>query len=73
MDEPRASYTEGEKQISHTNAYIWKRKRRYCWTYLQGNNGDTDLENRLVDTVGEEEGGMNWENSIETHTLPYVK
>ena len=30
-------------------------------------------ENRLVDTVGEAEGGMNWESSMETHTLPCVK
>ena len=34
---------------------------------------DTDIENRLVDTVRECEGGMNWENSKETYTLPYVK
>ena len=26
---------------------------------LQGGNGDTDIENELVDTVGEEEGGTN--------------
>ena len=26
-----------------------------------------------MDTVGEGEGGMIWENRIETHTLPYVK
>ena len=27
---------------------------------------DTDVKNRLLDCVGEEEGGMIWENSIET-------
>ena len=27
---------------------------------------------RLLDSIGEEEGGMIWENSIETYTLPYV-
>ena len=26
-----------------------------------------------MDTVGEGEGGMNWESSMETFTLPYVK
>ena len=26
---------------------------------LQGGNGDTDIENELVDIVGEEEGGTN--------------
>jgi len=34
---------------------------------------DTDVENRLADTVGEGEGGMNGENSMETFTLSYVK
>ena len=27
----------------------------------------------ILNTVGEEEGGTNWESSIETYTLPYVK
>ena len=26
---------------------------------------DTDVKNRLVDSVGEGEGGMIWENSID--------
>ena len=65
--EPRAYYTEWskserEKLRSHTNAYIWNLERWYWWTYLQGSNRDTDIENRL-DTVGEAEGGMNWENN----------
>ena len=30
-------------------------------TYLQGRNTDTDADNQLVDTEGEEEGGTNWE------------
>ena len=34
---------------------------------------DTDVKNRLWDSVGEGEGGMIWENSIETCILPYVK
>ena len=39
---------------------------------MQGNKGDTD-KNRLLDSVGKSEGGMIWENGIETSTLPYVK
>ena len=31
------------------------------------------MENRLVDTVGEGEGGKNGESSTETFTLSYVK
>ena len=34
---------------------------------------DTDVLNSLLDSVGEGEGGMIWENSIETCILPYVK
>ena len=46
VDETRAYYTqwsksEREKKISYINAYIWNLERRYCWTYLQGNDGDS--------------------------------
>ena len=34
---------------------------------------DTDVKNRLLDSVGEGEGGMIWENSIEPCILSYVK
>ena len=40
---------------------------------MQGSEGDTDVKNRLLDSVGESEGGIIWENSIETCKLPYVK
>ena len=33
---------------------------------------DTDVQNSLLDSVGEAEGGMIWENSIETCILSYV-
>ena len=34
---------------------------------MQSSNRDTDIEDRLVDTAGKEEGGMNWESSFETY------
>ena len=34
---------------------------------------DTEIKNRFLDSVGEGKGGMIWENSTETCTLPYVK
>ena len=34
---------------------------------------DTDVKNRLLDSVGEGEGGMIWENSIEICILSYLK
>ena len=36
---------------------------------MQGNNKDADVENRLVDTAGEGEGGMDGESSIETQCI----
>ena len=40
---------------------------------MQDSERDTDVKNRLLDSVGECEGGMIWENSIETCILTYVK
>ena len=34
---------------------------------------DTDVKYSLLDSVGEGEGGMIWENGIETCKLSYVK
>ena len=34
---------------------------------------DTDVLNSLLDSVGEGEGGMIWENGIKTCKLSYVK
>ena len=34
---------------------------------------DTDVKNRLLDSVGEGERGMIWEKNIETCIWPYVK
>ena len=78
VDEPRVCYTEWSKserenQTWCINAYIWNLERWNWWTYLQGSSGDAEIGNKLEDTVGDGEGGMNWESSLETHTLPYVK
>ena len=40
---------------------------------MQDSEKDTDVKNRLLDSVGEGEGEMIWENNIETSLLPYVK
>ena len=36
---------------------------------MQDSKSDTDVKNTLLDSVGEGEGGMIWENSIETCIL----
>ena len=40
---------------------------------MQNRKRDTDVQNRLCDSVGEGEGGMSQENSIETCILSRVK
>ena len=40
---------------------------------MQNRKRDTDIQNRLLDFVGEGEGGMFQENSIETCILSIVK
>ena len=40
---------------------------------MQGSKRDTDVKDRLLDSVGEGGGGMIGENSTETCILPYVK
>ena len=40
---------------------------------MQNRKRDTDVQNRLLDSVGEGEGGMFKENSIETRILSRVK
>ena len=53
VDEPRAYYTEWgkserEKQISYSNTYIRNLEKWYQRIYLQGSNGETDIENKLI-------------------------
>ena len=47
----------------------WKDKKA-CLAYRVIN---TDVQNRLLDSMGEGEGGVIWENSIETCILSSVK
>ena len=40
---------------------------------MQNRKRDTDVQNRILDSGGDGEGGMFQENSIETHILSRVK
>ena len=51
----------------------WVRQFPHIKKCNRDSKRDTDIKNRLLDSVGEGEGGMIWENSIETCLLPYVK
>ena len=49
-------------------------KKKYkIQSYMQGSKGDTDVNGRRLDSMGEGEDGMICENSIEICILPYVK
>ena len=78
VEETGAYYTEWNKSerktpIYYTNAYIWNLERWEQWPYMRDSKRDTDIKNRLLGSVGEGEGGMIWENSIESCILSYVK
>ena len=36
---------------------------------MQDSEGDTDVRNRLLDSVGEGEGGMIWEKHVYYHKM----
>ena len=40
---------------------------------MRDSKTDTDVQNSLLDSVGEGKGEMIWENGIETCILSYVK
>ena len=77
VDEPQVCHTERsqkEKNKYHILTHICRiQKKWYRWTYLQGRNRDTNVENRFVGTAGKGEGVMNWENSFDTYTRSCVK
>ena len=40
---------------------------------MRDSKRDTNVQNSLLDSVGEGEGRMIWENGIDTYKLSYVK
>ena len=42
-------------------------------TITRDSKRDTDVYNSLLDSVGDGEGGMLWENGIETCIISYMK
>ena len=66
------SQKENDK-YRYYNAYIWNIEKWYCKIYLQGNNGDTNIENRFMDMEKGEERVRCMERLTWKLTLPYVK
>ena len=64
MDGPRDYHTkwskpDRERQISYDIDFMWNPKKTHKWTYLQGRNRPTDIDNKLMVTKGERRGGIN--------------
>ena len=62
MDETEACYTEWSKSerkipIQYIKAYIWNLVRWLWLPFMQESKRDTNIENRLLDLMGEGEGG----------------
>jgi len=49
----QSEVSQKEKNKSYTNAYIWNLEGWYWWICWQSSNGDTDIENRLMEKDGE--------------------
>ena len=74
--EPRTYYTEwseSEREIPYSNTYIRNLEKWYWRIYLQGNSGETDIENRLMDMGRGEERVRCMERVTWKLTLPYAK
>ena len=48
---------KGKKTIQYINTYIWNLERWQQQPYMQGSIRDTDVKNRLLDSVGKGKGG----------------
>ena len=44
-------------------------RKMVLMTQMQDSQRDTDIKNSLLDSVGEGEGGVIWENGIETYHI----
>ena len=78
VDEPWTYYTEWseserERQITYSNTYTLNLQKWYWRIYLQGKNGEADIENRLMDIGRGEERVRYMESVTRKLTLPYVK
>ena len=62
-----------KEKHQYVNAHIWNLERWQWWPYMRDSKRDTDMKNRLLDSVGEGKGGMIWQKSIETCILSHMK
>ena len=56
--EPMTQSEVSQKKKDKYYLLIWSPDRWYQRSYVQSSKRDTDVKNRLLDSVGEGEGGM---------------
>ena len=61
---------ESEEELK---SLLMKVKEVIVTIFLRDRKRDTDVQNSLMDSVGEGEGGKIWENGIETCNIMYEK
>ena len=68
------SKSDGERQIPYAITYTWNLKYDTSEFIYKNRNRLTDIENKLMVTRGERDGGgINWEFGINRYTLLYIK
>ena len=69
----QSEVSQKEKDKYHILTHIQNVEKWYLKIYLQGSNGETDMENRLVDMGKGEERVRCMERVTWKLTLPYAK
>ena len=69
----QSEVSQKEKDKYWILTYVWNLENWYWRIYSQGSSGETDLENRLMDTGRREERVRCMERVTWKFTLPYVK
>ena len=62
------SKSETEKQILCINSCTWNLEKLYRWAYLQGKNGDTEVDHGREDTARGRRG-VSWKSSADIFTV----
>ena len=74
VNETGAYYTEWSKSerkapIQYINGYIWNLEKWWWWPYMLDSKRDTEIKNRLLDSVGE--GKVGWFERIALKHIYY--
>ena len=69
----QSEISQKEKNKFYILTYIWNLEKMVLINLFAGQQQRQKHKEQTLDTVGEGEGGMIRESSIETYALPYAK